>query len=170
MIKHVVARTEDIPDGGRIVVDVRGISIGVFNINGTYRAVLNRCPHGGAPLCEGQVLSDLTAKEPGDWSFDPSRCLLKCPWHGWEFDLATGESYFDPRGVKVRSYPAQSESGASLNREIESGGARDPEKDRVTGRERMPEPNGVPLVKGPYTAELIPVSVEGDYVVISMRS
>ena len=51
--KFVVARTSDIPDGGRIIVEINGRSIGVFNVGGEFHALLNRCPHSGAPLCRG---------------------------------------------------------------------------------------------------------------------
>ena len=44
------------------------------------------------------------AKAPGDYSFSRPGEILRCPWHGWEFDLATGESRFDPRRHKTRAY------------------------------------------------------------------
>ena len=42
--------------------------------------------------------------------------LLRCPWHGWEFDMRNGQSWFDPKRVKVRSYPVAVESGEELQK------------------------------------------------------
>jgi hypothetical protein len=65
--------------------------------------------------------------------------LLRCPWHGWEFDMRNGQSYFDPQRVKVRSYPVVVESGEVLAQGLE---------------------------KGPYVAETFPVHVEDNYVIV----
>jgi hypothetical protein len=40
--------------------------------------------------------------------------MLRCPWHGWEFDIRNGQSYFDPARVKIRSYPVVIEDGETL--------------------------------------------------------
>ena len=42
--------------------------------------------------------------------------LLRCAWHGWDFDMATGQSYFDPAGTKFRSYPVAVEDGGDLEK------------------------------------------------------
>jgi 3-phenylpropionate/trans-cinnamate dioxygenase ferredoxin subunit len=39
--------------------------------------------------------------------------LLRCPWHGWEFDVRTGQSWFDPAHMRVRRYPVTVAQGAS---------------------------------------------------------
>ncbi|WFU42415.1 Rieske 2Fe-2S domain-containing protein [Bradyrhizobium sp. CB82] len=41
---------------------------------------------------------------------------LRCPWHGWEFDMRNGQSWFDPTRVKVRSYPVAVERGGELQK------------------------------------------------------
>jgi hypothetical protein len=68
----------------------------------------------------------------------------------WEFDVATGQSYFDPKGTRVRAYDVDIESGRSLppalRSDVGAGG----------------------LVEGPYVAEVFPVTVEDEYVVIMM--
>jgi 3-phenylpropionate/trans-cinnamate dioxygenase ferredoxin subunit len=40
--------------------------------------------------------------------------MVRCPWHSWEFDIRTGQSWFDPRRVRVRQFPAHVEKGAAL--------------------------------------------------------
>ena len=107
--RHIVARVSDIPPGGRLVVDVAGRSIGVFNVHGRFYAVRNSCPHQGGPLCLGPTVGLAAASRPGAISYSREGEILRCPWHGWEFDLATGRSVFDPTRTRVRSYPVEIE-------------------------------------------------------------
>jgi nitrite reductase/ring-hydroxylating ferredoxin subunit len=135
--RHVVGRAADLRDGERLIVEVAGRSIGIFRIAGRLYGLRNRCPHAGGELCRGHVVGRLSSAGPGHYVHDGSRPLVACPWHGWEFDLATGRSYIDPRRLRVRSYPVH----------------------RVTGEE---------LAAGPFRAETIPVSVEDDYLVVTV--
>jgi nitrite reductase/ring-hydroxylating ferredoxin subunit len=167
--RFVVARTTDIPDGGRIIVDVKGRSIGIFNVGGEFHALLNRCPHSGAPLCRGSLVGFLESDAPGSYRYDGSRKLLQCPWHGWEFDIRTGQSYCDPEKTRVRRYSAEVTKGSDVSAEVDAHETADPAEHEIVG-ELEPRPYGVPLEAGPYQAELIPVSVEDEYVVVSLRS
>ena len=65
MARHIVARTSDIPPGGNKVVGVDGRDIVVFHVNGEFFALLNRCPHAGAPLEKAACVARLTSPEPG---------------------------------------------------------------------------------------------------------
>jgi nitrite reductase/ring-hydroxylating ferredoxin subunit len=143
MARHIVARTTDIPPGGNKVFGVDGRDIVVFHVNGEFFALLNRCPHAGAPLEKAACVARLTSPEPG--VFERSRVgeLLRCAWHGWEFDMRNGQSWFDPKRFKIRSYPVAIESGEEVAKELEDG-----------------------LAKGPYVAETFPVHVEDSYVII----
>jgi nitrite reductase (NADH) small subunit len=105
--RYVVGRTADIPPGKRLIVDVAGRSIGVFNVGGTFFAVRNSCPHQGGPLCLGRTVGLATSARPGAIEYSREGEILRCPWHGWEFDLATGRSVFDPSRTRVRSYPVE---------------------------------------------------------------
>jgi len=106
-VRHVVARAAEIPPGGRLIVALEGRSIGVFNVGGELFALRNACPHQGGPLCEG-VLSGLAAAErPGEYRYERHGEILRCPWHGWEFDVRTGRSHVDPARTRVRSYPVE---------------------------------------------------------------
>ena len=114
MARHVVAEAGEIPPGGRKLVTVAGREIGVFNVNGAYHAILNRCPHAGAALCKGRIMPLIEADEPGHYRVARRGELLRCPWHGWEFDLCTGQSWCDPATMQVKSYPVSVEPGARL--------------------------------------------------------
>lgn len=108
--RHVVATVAEIPPGSRKIVEAEGRSIGVFNVEGRFYAVRNRCPHQGGPLCLGRTTGFVTARSPGDYVYERDGEFLRCPWHGWEFDLATGRSVFDPTKTRVKSYPVEVET------------------------------------------------------------
>jgi len=139
MARHVVARTSEIPPGGNKVVGIDGRDIVVFHVNGEFFALLNRCPHEGAPLDKAACVARLTSPEPGVYQRSRVGELLRCAWHGWEFDMRNGQSWFDPKRFKVRSFPVAVESGEELAAEMK---------------------------KGPYVAETLPVVVEDSYVIV----
>jgi 3-phenylpropionate/trans-cinnamate dioxygenase ferredoxin subunit len=112
--RHVVATADEIPPGGRKLVTVAGREIGIFNQGGAYFAILNRCPHQGGALCKGTLIGLVTSTEPGRFDYSRPGEMLKCPWHGWEFDIRTGQSYCDPQRLKVRAYATAVEDGATL--------------------------------------------------------
>lgn len=145
MARHVVARVEELPPGARRIAEVAGRSIGVFNVDGNYYALRNVCPHQGGPLCSGTVWSSVRSSVPGEYEVVSGQKFIRCPWHGWEFDLATGRSWFDPRGTRVRSYEVSVAAGAELAEDSE-------------------------LVVGPYLAETYTVFAEGEYVILDMPS
>jgi 3-phenylpropionate/trans-cinnamate dioxygenase ferredoxin subunit len=111
MARIVAGPIDEFPAGSRKVIETRsGMSIGVFNVDGTLYAVLNRCPHQGAPLCRGSVSASIEASTPGSYHYGSRGPLLRCPWHGWEFDLASGRSWCDPDTSRVRVYDVTIES------------------------------------------------------------
>ena len=109
---HVVATTDEIGPGQRRIVEIDGRSIGVFNVGGRYYALRNTCPHAGAPLCEGTLSGLVTSSAPGEYAYHREGEILRCPWHGWEFDVTTGRSWFDPARTRVRTYETSLETVA----------------------------------------------------------
>ena len=79
MAEHVVATLGEIPPGGRKIAEVEGRSIGVFNLNGRFFALLNRCPHQGGPLCLGQQSGLLQARVPGEYRYTRIGEIVRCP-------------------------------------------------------------------------------------------
>lgn len=125
MARHVIGRIGEIPEGGRKIVDVAGRSVGVFNIDGEYFALLNQCPHKGAELCSGgTIFGSSHADSPtGEVTYEPKRSL-RCPWHQWEYDVRTGESFSDPANDRVRKYDVAVVPGSEVaNSESSGGGA-----------------------------------------------
>ena len=92
--KHKVANVEEFStEGSRVIVDINGLEIAVFHSEGEYYAVGNYCVHQGGPLCEGGLNGRVSAEDDGwEWHYDPEEYYLHCPWHGWIFDIRTGEN------------------------------------------------------------------------------
>lgn len=125
MRRHVVGMVTELPPGSRRIVMADGRSIGVFNIDGRFYALRNRCPHQGAPLCEGRVKGTTLPGRPYEYTYGRDREIIQCPWHGWEFEITTGRTYFNPHRMRVKTYDVTVErSGAGR-----SGG--EPEEDVV---------------------------------------
>ncbi len=67
---------DDLPPGAACEIEYEGQVIALFHHDGQIFAMDGLCPHQGGPLAEGEV----------------SGCLVTCPWHGWQFDLRTGQA------------------------------------------------------------------------------
>lgn len=87
-----VASTADVKPGQAVVVEVNGKTLAVFNIDGAFHAIDNTCVHRGGPLGEGDIHGKVVA----------------CPWHGWQFDVTTGECVKNP-SAKVEVYQVKVE-------------------------------------------------------------
>ena len=117
-VRRVVAgTTEEIQPGQRrIIVPFRGrAGIGVFNIAGEYYALRNLCPHKLGPLCVGRVDGrPVAVAPPSSYQGDPEIVqdgqIIRCPWHLWEFEIATGQCLVDPT-MRVKTYPVAIEDG-----------------------------------------------------------
>jgi nitrite reductase (NADH) small subunit len=115
--RHVICPVTELPPGERKVVEVNGRSIGIFNIDGSFYALRNSCPHKAAPLCLGQLTGLIVGPEPYTYVVERQGEIVKCPWHGWEFDVTTGRSIFNPHRVRVKSYDVTVEPGSTDDEE-----------------------------------------------------
>lgn len=120
MGEYVVGKVEEILQGERRIVTVARRSVGIFNVGGTFYALKNVCIHNQAPVCLGEVNGTFLPSSPDEYVWGMEGQVLRCPWHGWEFDIATGCSLFDPQ-TKLTSYPVRVENGRIL---VEIGGSR----------------------------------------------
>jgi len=112
--RQVVARAGDVAPGQCKIVNVAGREIGVFNVDGRYFALANRCPHEGGPLCQGRIVALVQSDGPGHYALTRDREFLRCPWHGWEFDIRTGQSWCDPKSTRARQFQVTVEPGEAL--------------------------------------------------------
>src|SRR5207247_2610965 len=101
MARHVVAAVNELPPGTRKFLTIDGRPIAIFNIKGEFFGLLNRCPHQGAALCEGPLIGLAQSSDPGEIEYTKLGEIIRCPWHGWEFDIRTGQSYCDPKRFRA---------------------------------------------------------------------
>jgi nitrite reductase/ring-hydroxylating ferredoxin subunit len=90
-----VARVDDLPAGVPRRVEVSGLRIVLTRVGETVYACADVCAHQGGPLSEGKL----------------SGTRLACPWHGWQYDVRTGQCLFPGRGASVASYPVEIADG-----------------------------------------------------------
>ncbi|RWQ65733.1 Rieske (2Fe-2S) protein [Mesorhizobium sp.] len=145
--KYEVCYADEIPVGGRRIVDIAGRSVGIFNVNNQYFAVRNSCPHKGAPLCRGIIDGMVSGATPGQFEYEQEGEIIRCPWHGWEFAIKTGQSVFNPHQVWVRGYPVSLEVKTSNCAETDAGSAdEDPSVDTYRVSVEETNENGRPTL------------------------
>jgi 3-phenylpropionate/trans-cinnamate dioxygenase ferredoxin subunit len=103
MALHYIGTVDEFKEDERKIVEVKGRSVGIFQLSGKLHAVLNYCPHQGAHLCEGPVTSWVTSPLPGQFVYEQEGEIIRCPWHHWEFDIKTGGLVVDGK-VRTRTY------------------------------------------------------------------
>lgn len=109
--RHVIGPASDLPPGEKQVVELGGRSIGIFNVAGRFYALANRCPHAGGPLCQGDVTgTSVEGDGPYELRWVRDGEILRCPWHAWEFEIATGKTVSRPE-LRVRTYRVDLEDG-----------------------------------------------------------
>jgi nitrite reductase/ring-hydroxylating ferredoxin subunit len=91
---HVVAKVEDLPPGSARVVEIGEQEIAVYHCDDGFHATQAHCLHLGGPLARGKL----------------NGCVVTCPWHGWQYDVRTGENEFD-RAIVLATYEVVVEDG-----------------------------------------------------------
>ena len=91
---HELVRVDDFPKGsaGEFVAGDRIVAL--FNVDGNFYALDGVCPHQGGPLGKGKL----------------SGCVVTCPWHGWQFDVATGQHQAS-RSIRHQSFAVKVDEG-----------------------------------------------------------
>lgn len=97
-------------EGSRVIVEVEGREVAVFNVDGEYHALPNHCIHQGAPLCEGELTGRMTVDDDWEWVWEDEGTVITCPWHAWKFDVTTGKNVKDDR-YRLPQYEVEVEDG-----------------------------------------------------------
>jgi nitrite reductase/ring-hydroxylating ferredoxin subunit len=108
--KIFVCRADDVEPGSPVIAKVRSFSVGIFKVGDSFYALLNVCPHRGAPLCEGIQCGTTAPVERAEFVYHRDNEIIRCAWHGWEFDIRTGAALAAP-GVRARTFPVTVEDG-----------------------------------------------------------
>ncbi len=114
MTRHVVAEVDGFPDRSIRHVEVAGREICLVRLGEEFFALLDRCPHAGARLSGGRLTGAVESDGPGHYRLCRKDEMLKCPWHGWEYDVRTGQSWSDPKSTRTRAYAAEAVAGGEL--------------------------------------------------------
>lgn len=92
-----VATTDQLTPGQGMTVQVNGEYVALFNVDGTFYAISDTCPHAGGPLGQGLL----------------EGCIVTCPWHGWRFNVTTGVSPV-VSSISVKKYEVKVEGNDVL--------------------------------------------------------
>jgi 3-phenylpropionate/trans-cinnamate dioxygenase ferredoxin subunit len=107
MADHDLGSVDEWQPGDRRRVDVGGRAICVVRTTDAYFAINDTCPHYGASLSLGTVGGTMLPSAPQSYEYGMEEGVIRCPWHGWEFELETGAALFNPDGMSVRTYPVR---------------------------------------------------------------
>lgn len=111
MNKYYAAKVDELLERGRMNVLVKGLDIGLFAVDGVPYAWRNLCPHAGAPVCMGKRIGTTLPSEVYRYVYGKEQEVVRCPWHGWEFDLRTGKHLAAGSNTKLRGYELAVEDG-----------------------------------------------------------
>ena len=89
-----VARADEIPPGSARVVRAGEVELALYNVDGDFHATQSQCLHLKGPLGDGELEGP----------------VVTCPWHGWQYDVRTGENEFD-RALQLQSFEVVVEDG-----------------------------------------------------------
>jgi nitrite reductase/ring-hydroxylating ferredoxin subunit len=107
MAEWFVAKASELADGDRRIITAGQREIGVFHAGGSYHAYSNYCLHSGGPACEGLLINRVVDVIAADRTYQgqtfSDELHFVCPWHGYEYDMKTGECAGD-RTLKLRKY------------------------------------------------------------------
>lgn len=111
-MKQVVCRASDLATGHVTRTQLGPIPVVVVRSkDGSLHALAAKCLHQGGPLDAGRLYDHhTTTKDAGEYQVDPVREVLKCPWHGYEYDIRTGCTVFDPNRA-IAMFHAYEEAG-----------------------------------------------------------
>ena len=101
----LVGDVSELVEGKFKIIKQGALNIGVTRLrDGAIKAVRNWCPHKGAAICKGIIGGTWPPSAPGEFSYDREGEILICPWHGFEYDLKTGDELYRKVPTRLRFY------------------------------------------------------------------
>src|SRR5690554_72952 len=100
--RYVAGSSAEFPPGSVTLLPVGKFGVGLYNINGKFHALTNYCVHRGGPVCTGPTVSRFTAEKPYEVVVDRPGEFIRCPWHGWDYEIESGEAVAADR--RIRTY------------------------------------------------------------------
>ena len=90
---------DELPPGSVKIIHAGQVSVGVYNLDGRFYALEDRCTHDDGPLAEGEV------------ELDADNAVVICPRHGARFDIRTGKALSLPAYEPAETFPVRVEDG-----------------------------------------------------------
>ncbi len=107
MAEVFVSKAAEFKEGDRKIVKTAKGEVGMFFEGGTFYAYSNVCPHQGGPACEGVMMNKVVDIIAADRTYQGQKFSddrhFVCPWHGYEYDLKTGQCWGDQR-LKLKKF------------------------------------------------------------------
>jgi len=108
--------TKSFKDRDRRIISRNGVEIGVFRLGDEFFAWHNRCAHQGGPVCQGRVFPRVLEPLQEDGTtrgmvYSEDEIHIVCPWHGYEYDIRTGQNAGNPR-LRLKPVPVTVRDGA----------------------------------------------------------
>ncbi|MFD4820495.1 Rieske (2Fe-2S) protein [Peribacillus butanolivorans] len=105
----VLFPSDQLKPGERKLIKVDQLEIAIINVDEKIYAFRNECPHQGISMVYGPVTGTMVTSYPQEYKYGLENEIIKCPLHGWEFDLKTGKSFFSPNQVSLLTYDVKKE-------------------------------------------------------------
>ncbi len=106
-MRYRLCHVEELPRGGKKTFTIKNVPIVLTRSQqGAFYAIYGFCPHQRAPLGEGVLGGLTTAQQPGENLLNEREGeILRCPWHGFSYDVTTGVCLAAPDRLRVKTYP-----------------------------------------------------------------
>ena len=110
-----VCAVDDVEPGAMRPLDLDGTKVLLMRTaDGEYHALRNSCSHMGALLSDGRLQAMMDTSADGGYEISASAEVIRCPWHGYEFDVRSGRCAGDPDAVRVKTYNVSTRDGRVL--------------------------------------------------------
>jgi nitrite reductase/ring-hydroxylating ferredoxin subunit len=110
-VKQVICAADELKPGEMRAARLGPMPIVVIRTeSGALHGLLDKCLHQGGQLSRGRLMPAMNGRTSGDYHEENGRVIVKCPWHGYEYDIATGCTLFDERR-RLRIFNVREEAG-----------------------------------------------------------
>jgi len=114
-MRRRVCAVAELPPGSMAGFMVGTIPVVVVRTaSGALRGVVGRCPHQGGPLHLGVLGGTTLPSTPGEYRYGREGEIIRCPWHGFEYDSTTGRCLGDPERLRIRTLDVVASGGDIL--------------------------------------------------------
>jgi len=113
--RREICASNQIVERDRLVVDVDGLTVGIFRVDGRLYAYENICVHQGGPVCQGKIIPGVTevidkGGASRGFAFDENDLHIVCPWHGYEYGIKSGR-HAGKSDIRLSSIPVEENGG-----------------------------------------------------------